>query len=152
MTLTAAERTPQIMPVNVGGLSQEENTTMTTTLLVAPKVGLDSQNRSLSRVILQNKIANLPRTIPVRTKLKIRLDLYCKKPSDSLMMLIVVSMSSFYSIAAFVSSGRTGTVPFSPQSPSRTRKACASIKGHLSGSVYMSRGGSIPVSAIEESP
>jgi hypothetical protein len=88
---------------------------MPTALQVAPQVGLASQNRSLSLVILQNKIANRLRAIPVRTKLKIRLDLYCKKPSVSLMMLMEVSMSPFYSIYALVSSGRTGTVPFFPR-------------------------------------
>lgn len=117
MTLAAPERTAQIIPVDVGGFGQEENTAMTTTLQVAPQVGLASQNRSLSLVIRQNKIADRPLAIPVRAEIKKPLDLYCKKPSVSLMMLMVVSMSPFYSIDAFVSSDRTGAAPFSPQYP-----------------------------------
>jgi hypothetical protein len=36
--------------------------------------------------------------MPVRTVFVMSCDSYCKKPSVSLMMLIVVSMSPFYSI------------------------------------------------------
>lgn len=112
MTLATAEWTSQVIAINVRGFSQEENPAMTTALQVTPQVGLASQNRSQSLIVPQNKITNLVRTIPIRSKLKMRFDSYCKKPSVSLMVLMVVSMSSFYSIDAFVSSKRTGTVPF----------------------------------------
>jgi hypothetical protein len=85
---------------------------MTTTLQVVPQVRIGSQDRAQGLVIHQDKTANLSRTIPVRTKLKKTLDLYCKKTRSSLMILMVVSMSPFYSIDAYVSSGRTGTAPF----------------------------------------
>ena len=90
---------------------------MTAAFKVGAQVGLASQNRTLSLIVLQNKIANLSLAIPVRTKLKMRRDLYCKNPSVSLMMLMVLSMSSFYSIDASVSSGRTGTVLFGAATP-----------------------------------
>ena len=127
MTRATTEGTPQIIAINVGMFSQEENPAMTAALQVAPQVGLDSQNRALSLIVLQNKVANLVCAIPVRTKLKMRLDLYCKKPSVSLMMLMVVSMSSFYSIDAFASSGRTGTVLSRTAASSGTAHRCPAL-------------------------
>jgi len=129
MTLATAEGTPQIIAINVGGLSQEENPAMTAVLQAPPQVGLASQNQSQSLIVLQNKIANLALAIPVRTKLKMRLDLYCKKPSVSLMMLIWLSMSSFYSIDSFASSGRTGTVLFSAAMPGSHAKSLRISQG-----------------------
>jgi len=110
MNIATAEGTPQIIAINVGGLRQEEDPTVTAVLEVAPQVGLASQDRSQSLVVRQNQIANLSLAIPVRPKLKMRLDLYGKKPSVSLTMLMVLSMSSSCSIEALMSNGRTRSV------------------------------------------
>ncbi len=131
MCLTAAKGTAQVCAITVGEIGEEENPAMPATLQVAPQVGLASQNRSLSLIVFQNKIANLALAIPVRSKLKISFDLYCKKPSVSLMMLMVVSMSSFYSIGALVSSGRTGAVLFRlAMTLPRTKCICISQGAH----------------------
>ncbi|MBT7701779.1 MAG: hypothetical protein HN700_15940 [Verrucomicrobia bacterium] len=110
MTLATAERTPQIIAVNIGGLCQKENPAMTAVLQVAPQVGLASQYRSQRRIVLQNKIANLAIAIPSRTKLKMLLDLYGKKPSVSLIMLMCLDIATFYSIDIRVSSRSMGTL------------------------------------------
>ncbi len=59
-----------------------------------------------------------------------RLDLYGKKPSVSLMMLMRLVMDTFYSIDASVSSGRTGMALFRSVMP-RSHADC--ITQHSSG-------------------
>jgi hypothetical protein len=127
MTLAAAEGTPQMSPINVGGLCQEENPAMTAVFQVTPQLGLAPENRSQSDIVLQNQIASLASAIPVRAKLEMRLDLYRKKPSVSLMMLMCLSMSPFYSIDAFASSGTTGTVLFRTAIPPHPRQSSGSL-------------------------
>ena len=97
--------------------------------------------------------------VPIRLKLEMRLNFGCYKPRLSPTMLMQVGMSSSYSMDTSVSSGRTGTV-FLPKRTSslghhlyrrvHSAEHATSLRGrpHHLGPIYLSRGGSIPVSAI----
>jgi hypothetical protein len=129
---TATKGTAQIVPTRVTGMCQKEYSAVPAVFQAASTVRMAAQGRAYCRIILQNKVAYLALAIPVRPELKMSLDLYCKKPRLPPTILMGVCMSSFYSINAFASSGRTGT----PH------------QYHANGSVLLSRPGSIPVSAI----
>jgi hypothetical protein len=130
--LAAAKRTAQVIATRVTGMCQEEYPAVPASFQATNQWRISPNHRAQNSIICKNVLARFALAIPVRPKLKMSLDLYCKKPRLAPTILMGISMSSFYSINAFASSGRTGT-------PHLYR---------ADGSVLLSRRGSIPVSAV----
>ena len=99
VSLPAAERTAKIIAPGIAWVGEKQDLTMPASRQASSQLGLLLENGSNNSVILRNNTANLFLAVPVRNKLKTRLDLYYKKAKCSLMSLMYVgipSLSFFY--------------------------------------------------------
>lgn len=94
----ASERTAQILAPGIARIGNKEDPTMQAPAQATAHLRLRSQRRSQQPIILQDQPGYRFPTIPVRTKLEMLCDLYCKKPRLWLRMLILILMSSSYTI------------------------------------------------------
>jgi len=106
MVLTAAERTTQIPPASVAGMSEKANSAVRAVGNAAAKFSMGLQNRVQRRLILPNKRFGAVVLVPIRAKREKLLDGYCKKARFSVMMLIGLFTPSSYLFDANASRGR----------------------------------------------
>ena len=123
MGLSAAKGATQIVASPIPGVGGEENAAFAAAGQTPPQVRLRNQSYSQQRVVRQHQPANLARMVPRRPRFKQPLNPQGKKPRSSLNWLICLSMTA---------------------SSTATRPQCPAVPG----SIYLSTGGSIPVSAI----
>lgn len=84
--LFAAEGTAQVVATDIAWMGEEENAAMPAPGPAGSQVRLGSENRSQQQIILEHQSGDRACAIPVRPKLEMRLDRYCKKPKLSLRM------------------------------------------------------------------
>jgi hypothetical protein len=85
--LTATKRTSKVFATDIAHIlapriariGEKEDPAMPASRQASSQVGLAFQNRSQQQIILQHQTANPLAPIPVRAKLKMLLDLCCKK-------------------------------------------------------------------------
>jgi len=103
VSLLAAERTAQIPSTGIAGIGEKKNTAMPASGQASAQVRLGSEHRSQDHVVLQDQRGNLIPSIPLGTELEIPGDRDCKKPRDSLKILIACKTPSSYGVGAKVS-------------------------------------------------
>ena len=81
-------------------MSQKENTAVSAPSPAAAQMRSGPQNRSQDNIIFQHQTGYWPLTIPVRPKLKMLRDRYCKKPKLWLRMPVLDLMSPSYQTVA----------------------------------------------------
>ena len=94
--LPAAERTAKIIAPGIAWVGEKQDLTMPASRQVLSQLGLLLENGSDNPIILRNNTTNLFLAVPVRNKLKTRLDLYYKKAKCSLMSLMYVGIPSLF--------------------------------------------------------
>ena len=103
----AAKRTTKIIAAGITGMCQKEYPAMPTTSQAPPQAWLRPQYRPEHEIVLQHQVSDFAAAIPARPELKILLDFYDQKPSDSLMILMCLGMLRPTRSAHRVSRGRT---------------------------------------------
>jgi len=88
MSLPTAERAAKIIAAGIAWVGEKQDLTMPASRQARSQLGLFFENESNNSVILRNNTADLFFAVPVRNKLKTRLDLYYKKAKCSLMSLM----------------------------------------------------------------
>ena len=106
--LPAAERTVKISSIRVPRVCQEANGTVAAVNRTACQTGMIAQDRIERELILTNKRTGAVVLVPIRAKRKEFPDRYDKNARFSVRMLIVLCMSSSYSLDANASRGRAG--------------------------------------------
>jgi hypothetical protein len=96
MSLPTAERAAKIIAAGIAWVGEKQDLTMPASRQAPSQLGLFFENGSNNSVILRNNTANLFLAVPVRIKLKTRLDLYYKKAKCSLMSLMYVGIPSLF--------------------------------------------------------
>ena len=109
---STAKGTPEICTAFIAWMGEKLDVAMFALLQTKLKVGFVFQDGFYSKIVLKNEIVDLTCPIPIRFKFKIFLNLYGKKPSVSLTMLMLFGMSSFYYKSSTLSRSRAGTVFF----------------------------------------
>jgi hypothetical protein len=88
MSFTTAKRTAnRLDPLGIARIGEKEDPAMPTARQARSQKRFVPQNRSHHHIIIQNQRGHLALAIPVRSKLKMPRDLYCKKTTDSVNML-----------------------------------------------------------------
>ena len=101
MRFPATEGTPHLVALlHIAGMSQKDNTAVPTPSPAAAQVRLGPKNRSQDNIIFQHQTGHRTLTIPVRPKLKMLRDRYCKKPKLWLRMPTLDLMSPSYRTVA----------------------------------------------------
>ncbi len=103
VSLLAAERTAQIPSTGIAGIGEEKNSAMPASGQASAQVRLGSEHRSQEHVVLQDQRGNLSPSIPLGPELEIPGDRDCKKPRDSLKILIACKTPSSYRVGPQVS-------------------------------------------------
>jgi hypothetical protein len=81
MRLPAAEGTPHFVALlHIAGMSQKENAAVPASSPAQAQVRLGPQNRSQHNIIFQHQVGYRALAIPIRPKLKMLRNRYCKKP------------------------------------------------------------------------
>ena len=111
MVLTATKRTAEIPPIRVPRMRQEANPTMAAVDRTACQTGTIAQDGIQRELILTNKRTGAVVLMPILAKRKEFPDGYDKNARFSVKMLIVLSMSSSYSLDANASRRRAGMGP-----------------------------------------
>ena len=106
MVLTAAKGTAQITPARVAGMRQEANPAVAAPHGAALQIGTTPQGRLEHPFILTNKRTGVVVLVPILAKRENFPDGYSKTAKFSVKMLIVICMSSSYSLDANASRGR----------------------------------------------
>jgi hypothetical protein len=89
-------------------MGEEKDPAIPAVRQTSSQLRLASQNAPKGKIVLQDQMANFTPAVPVRSEREMLLDFYCKKPRFSLIILIL-GMSSLYSIGAAISRGRART-------------------------------------------
>jgi hypothetical protein len=106
VVLTASERAAEIPPIRVPGMRQEANPAMAAVDRTACQTGIITQDGIQRELILTNKRIDAVVLMPIRAKRKEFPGGYDKNARFSVRMLIVLCMSSSYSLDANASRGR----------------------------------------------
>jgi len=146
MGFPASERTAQIAPAGVARVGKKEDPTVPTASPVPAQLRLGPQNRAQQHVIREDQRDHWAAPIPIRPKLKMLPDLDCKNPKTWLWTLKLVKAPLALPKQPQVVEAGQGDFHLRP-TPHRT--APWKENNHFSpdGSVSVSIGGSIPVSA-----
>ena len=94
MRLSTTERTAKIATASIAGMGEKQNLTMFALRQTFSQVGILFENPADNPIILRSDTANLFLAVPVRNKLKTRLQLYYKKAKCSLMSLMYLGIPS----------------------------------------------------------
>ena len=96
---SAAKGTPEICTAFIAWMGEKLNVAMFASLQTQLKVGIVFQDGFYSKIVLKNEIVDLTLSIPIWLRFKMFLNLYSKKPSVSLTILMILGMSlSYYKI------------------------------------------------------
>jgi hypothetical protein len=106
MVLPAAKRTPEIPATPVAGMRKETNPTLAAEYRAVPQRRTLSQDGVQGELILTNERLGAIVLVPILAKSKNFRDGYRKSDRLSVKMLIVLCMSSSYSLDASASRGR----------------------------------------------
>ena len=98
MLVATPERTTQVAAPGIAWMGQEEYPAVSTSGQASAKAGLDPEYGPENEIVLQHERTDLALAVPTGPKLKVLLDFYTQKPSDSLIMLIRLCMASSYTI------------------------------------------------------
>ena len=144
MGFPTSKRTTQIPALRIAGVGEKKDPTVSTTSSAPAQLRLGSENRSQQHVIRVNQSHHRLTPIPIRVEPKMLPDQDCKKPNTWLWILKLVK-------APLVLPKRLKAVE-AGQGDFPSAHYCLStlFKRHSSGapgSVSVSRGGSISVSA-----
>jgi hypothetical protein len=127
MMLPAAERATQIPPTGVPGMREEANPAVLAGNGAAEKLRMSLQNRVQRRLILPDRRLGAVVLVPIRANREKLLDGYCKKTKLSVMMLNVVTPSS-YPFDAKASRGRARFFVRTGQEPATIVRANGSLR------------------------
>ena len=106
MVLPATERTAEILPVRVAGMSEKANPAVAATHRAVLQIRTIAQDGIQRELILTNKRMGAVGLVPILAKTKNFRDGYNKIARFSVKILIVLSMSSSYPLDAKTSRGR----------------------------------------------
>lgn len=106
IVLPAAERTAEILPARVTGMSKEANPAVAAVYRAVLQIRTIAQDGIQRELILTNKRMSAVGLVPILAKSKNFRDSYSKIARFSVKILIVLSMSSSYSLDAKTSRGR----------------------------------------------
>jgi hypothetical protein len=108
MVLTATEWATEIPPIRVARMREETNPTMAAVDRTACQTGTIAQDGIQRELILTNKRGGAVVPMPIRAKRKEFADGYDKNARFSVRILIVLCISSSYSLDANASRSRAG--------------------------------------------
>jgi len=108
MVLTATELAAKVSPIRIPRMRQEANSTVAAGHRAACQTGVIAQDGIQRDLILTNKRTNAIVLMPIRAKRKEFPGGYDKNAKFSVRMLILLCMSSSYSLDAKASSRRAG--------------------------------------------
>ena len=108
MMLTTTERAEEILPIRIPRMCQEANSTAAAADRTACQTRMIAQDGIQREVILTNQRTSMVVLMPIRAKREEFPESYDKNAKFSVRMLILLCMSSSYSLDANASSGRTG--------------------------------------------
>ena len=108
MNLPATEGAAQILATGITGMGEKQYLAMPAAGQVFFQVGFFFKYRADNPVVARYKTANIFLTIPVRKKLKIRLDLYYKKAKCSLMSLMYLGIPSLFLLYSTINKVQRG--------------------------------------------
>ena len=106
MVLPTTERAAEIPPLRVAGMREEANGAVAAVHRAVPQLRTLPQNGVQSELILTNERLGAIVLVPILAKSKNFRDGYSKRDRLSVKMLIVLCMSSSYSLDASASRGR----------------------------------------------
>ena len=106
MVLPAAERTTQVPPTCISGVSKKANPAVRAVRPAAAKLGMGLQDRVQRGLILPDKRPGAIVLVPIRAKREKLLDGYGKKARPSVIISIVLCTPSSYLVDAKASRGR----------------------------------------------
>ena len=108
IALPAAERAAEILPARVAGMSKEANPAVAAVYRAVLQLRTIAQDGIQRELILTNKRMSAVGLVPILAKSKNFRDSYSKIARFSVKILMVISMSSSYSLDAKTSRGRAG--------------------------------------------
>ncbi len=127
MLLTAAEGAAQVLPTPIAGMREETDLTVAASYCAVRQIRAVSQERVQSELILTNKLTSPVVLVPILAKRESFRDGYNKIARLSVITLIVLCISSSYSLEAKASRGRAGIfydydTTFKPQACTTKRR------------------------------
>jgi len=132
VVLTATERTAEIPPICVPRMRQKANSTVAAVDRTACQIETIAQDGIERELILTNKRTSAIVLMPIRAKRKEFPGGYDKNARFSVKMLIVLCISSSYSLDVNASRGRARIFLVDQHKRHSTRSHDGSIRQHLS--------------------
>jgi len=140
MVLPAAERAAEIPAVPVAGMREEANPALAAAHRAAPQLGTFPQDSVQGELILTNERPGAVVLVPILAKSKNFRDGYRKSDRLSVKILIVLCISSSYSLDANASRGRARIFHAPQQKPQRPIRTSAPPRtGHLTKQISPAR-------------